>query len=310
VVDCVAAIDYPGTVVVIRHAEDYYTMYGHLDDDQVLVGEGDSVSRGDQIGVVGAHPAGPHLHFEVRTFLEAPVEGCAGDGYSAAGTDDPGTEGYLDPAAQYYRPTLRRQLPVTLIANPSGSNGLRVRPAPTAVGNEPIVELPRGARVPALAQVADRDDPFGKYWYKIRYDQRNEGYVAAYWVGEAFSGEILSLEQDRLPFQSPAGCTCEWGADFHGSPIPPENTFCAFEVCGADAQFYRCVASGWIGLGGQCSMPATSDPSGCRCEWGVLLNGQPIDPDTTFCGMQVCGLDAQVYTCESGGWNGTGQPCS
>jgi murein DD-endopeptidase MepM/ murein hydrolase activator NlpD len=62
--------DYPGRVVIIRHADDLYSMYGHL--DYALPVTSGPVARGDLIGTVldrtdGAAPS--HLHFEIRTFL-------------------------------------------------------------------------------------------------------------------------------------------------------------------------------------------------------------------------------------------------
>lgn len=64
--------NYPGRVVIIRHGDDLYSMYGHL-DPAVSVGRGDRVARGDVLGtVLRRGDATPnHLHFEIRTFLEA-----------------------------------------------------------------------------------------------------------------------------------------------------------------------------------------------------------------------------------------------
>jgi hypothetical protein len=75
-----AGSEYPGLVVIVRHGEDLYTMYGHL-DYALPVGVGDRVERGDPLGAVlprtdGRAPS--HLHFEIRTFLTtAEVNGAA-----------------------------------------------------------------------------------------------------------------------------------------------------------------------------------------------------------------------------------------
>jgi len=55
-----------GNVVVIRHADGMYTLYAHL--SQVNVQVGDEVKAGDLIGEVGQSGVaiGSHLHFEVR----------------------------------------------------------------------------------------------------------------------------------------------------------------------------------------------------------------------------------------------------
>jgi murein DD-endopeptidase MepM/ murein hydrolase activator NlpD len=70
-----AGSDYPGLVVIVRHADDLYSMYGHLDEDLAVAG-GDAVTRGQFLGRVldrtdGRAPS--HLHFEMRTFLTTPV---------------------------------------------------------------------------------------------------------------------------------------------------------------------------------------------------------------------------------------------
>lgn len=55
-----------GNYIVIQHADGYETLYGHL--DQVLVTVGEKVRRGQVIGLLGSSGSstGPHLHFEIR----------------------------------------------------------------------------------------------------------------------------------------------------------------------------------------------------------------------------------------------------
>lgn len=69
-----AGFDYPGPVVVVKHADDLYSMYGHLDYD-LAVAEGATVARGSVLGTVLNRTdeiGRSHLHFEIRTFLFAP----------------------------------------------------------------------------------------------------------------------------------------------------------------------------------------------------------------------------------------------
>jgi len=65
-----ADADYPGRVVIIRHADDLFSMYGHL-DPQLAVVVGQPVARGDLLGTVlrRGDQTPNHLHFEMRSFL-------------------------------------------------------------------------------------------------------------------------------------------------------------------------------------------------------------------------------------------------
>jgi murein DD-endopeptidase MepM/ murein hydrolase activator NlpD len=55
-----------GNVVVLEHDGRYLTIYAHL--DEITVGRGERVQRGDQVGAVGntGWSTSPHLHYEVR----------------------------------------------------------------------------------------------------------------------------------------------------------------------------------------------------------------------------------------------------
>ncbi len=55
-----------GNIVIIKHADNYFTVYAHNSENNVL--EGDIVKQGQIIGKVGStgKASGPHLHFEIR----------------------------------------------------------------------------------------------------------------------------------------------------------------------------------------------------------------------------------------------------
>ncbi|TKJ30613.1 MAG: hypothetical protein CEE40_04635 [Chloroflexi bacterium B3_Chlor] len=59
--------EYPGygRLIVIRHANGYQSLYGHLSASYVHAGE--YVARGEMIGRMGStgRSTGPHLHFEI-----------------------------------------------------------------------------------------------------------------------------------------------------------------------------------------------------------------------------------------------------
>ena len=55
-----------GNLVVIRHSNGYETYYAHL--NRRLVTEGQTISRGDRIALMGntGRSTGVHLHYEIR----------------------------------------------------------------------------------------------------------------------------------------------------------------------------------------------------------------------------------------------------
>ncbi|MCD9022343.1 murein hydrolase activator EnvC family protein [Cohnella silvisoli] len=57
-----------GNCIIIDHGGGLWTLYGHLMNGGVLVEKGETVKRGEKIGMVGStgQSTGNHLHFEVR----------------------------------------------------------------------------------------------------------------------------------------------------------------------------------------------------------------------------------------------------
>ena len=60
-----------GNVVILKHSEDYMSVYAHL--DTIVAEENAYVGQRDVIGAVGTsgRASGPHLHFEIRYNNEA-----------------------------------------------------------------------------------------------------------------------------------------------------------------------------------------------------------------------------------------------
>ncbi len=55
-----------GNVVIIQHADNYFSVYAH--NSKLIAQEGQTVKQGDKIAISGntGRSSGPHLHFEVR----------------------------------------------------------------------------------------------------------------------------------------------------------------------------------------------------------------------------------------------------
>lgn len=116
-----AGFDYPGAVVIIRHAEDLYSMYGHL-NHEVAVSEGDQVDRGQVLGTV-VYRDGPlsHLHFELRTFFTAPeVNGDIPRYTFTCGQNCPPGPGYWPMNAPEHASAMGWRNPLHVIGNRMG----------------------------------------------------------------------------------------------------------------------------------------------------------------------------------------------
>lgn len=63
-----------GNLVIVKHADGRQTYYAHC--QEILVGEGQRVGRGEVIATVGStgSSTGPHLHFEVRSASGQPQD--------------------------------------------------------------------------------------------------------------------------------------------------------------------------------------------------------------------------------------------
>lgn len=132
----------PGAVIILAHRlpdnSITYSMYGHLDPNEIKVYELQEVVRGQQIGRVYDQGWNSHLHWEVRSFEDGsnlcpilPGSGVPGPGYSYP--DHPGTIGYYNPSAYVLNQgtSSNDHVSVALIIDATGSmswndpNGLR-----------------------------------------------------------------------------------------------------------------------------------------------------------------------------------------
>ena len=132
-----AGANYPGRVVIVRHADDLFSMYGHLDPN-LSVRVGQQLTRGDLIGrVLRRGDATPnHLHFEIRTFLVATdVNGAAPRYPFRCGRNCPPGPGYWPIDAPDLPSDLGWRNPAHVLARRmAGTGGL----SQTVVATKPI----------------------------------------------------------------------------------------------------------------------------------------------------------------------------
>ena len=122
-----AGSEYPGLVVILRHADDLYSMYGHL-DYALAVEAGQPVERGQLLGTILARTDGrapSHLHFEVRTFLTtSEVNGSAPRYGYGCGYQCPPGPGYWPIDAPEHPSAMGWRNPTHVIARRAYPDGL------------------------------------------------------------------------------------------------------------------------------------------------------------------------------------------
>jgi murein DD-endopeptidase MepM/ murein hydrolase activator NlpD len=202
-----AGSDYPGRVVIVRHADALFSMYGHLDYG-LAVGAGVVVERGQPIGTVLARTDGrapSHLHFEIRTFLTTPeVNGDSPRYGFACGVDCPPGPGYWPIDAPEHPSVIGWRNPTHVInrrAWPKGvPDGAEVAVAETAPARTSLwmapsdandakfigdLSLNPGDRYLLLAIDAGEEDALGtsteayRLWYQIALPRGDDGWVQA-----------------------------------------------------------------------------------------------------------------------------------
>jgi murein DD-endopeptidase MepM/ murein hydrolase activator NlpD len=204
-----AGADYPGRVVIVKHADDLFSMYGHL-DPVLAVQPGQHITRGRLLGTVLQRIDGvpSHLHFEIRTFLTThEVNGVAPRYAFQCGPNCPPGPGYwpidapdLPTALGWRNPThviARRMFPAER-ASPLGEVVVATRPsAPSttlwkevaedgtprqAVGELPLQAHERFLLLDVRAGIeAPQASSAHAYllWYRIQLPDTRVGWVQA-----------------------------------------------------------------------------------------------------------------------------------
>jgi murein DD-endopeptidase MepM/ murein hydrolase activator NlpD len=199
--------NYPGRVVIVEHAPDLFSMYGHL-DPTVAVRRGQQVAGGELIGAVlersdGRAPS--HLHFEIRTFLTAREvngasprypfrcgQGCPpGPGYWPIGAPDlPADLGWRIPTHVVNGRMVPPGAPpgtVAVVTQPISQSVTLWSAPPVRSPREALGELPlvAGERFPLLAvrigAEDSRDTSATAYevWYQIGLPDGRSAWVQA-----------------------------------------------------------------------------------------------------------------------------------
>lgn len=206
-----ADFDYPGRVVIVRHAPDLYSMYGHL-DYAIDVEQGEQVASGQVIGRVLAGSgwaSANHLHFEIRTFLVAdaingtsPQHGvhCGyqcppGPGYWPMGAEHPSTLGWRNPAHEIHRRMRAGDAPAEAVVT-AGADGLAIMAYASPDETEAVAEitLQVGDRYRLLA--IEAGDPAStetsalwyRVWYRIEIEPGVTRWVEAWAADDAWVG--------------------------------------------------------------------------------------------------------------------------
>jgi hypothetical protein len=183
-----------GFHVRIQHEGGFLTIYGHMMDAAVRVGDvviaGEVIGRSDNTG----NSTGPHLHFELRnksgeaidpaprlvTFL-APIPGPGPGPIPGPGPEpEPGDGGEPIPVGE--EPEEFPALPLAQVISPIGLN---VRMGPGVV-NAIVGFLPVSTPVEVLRKVMDGGDT----WLQIGYQQ---------FIAMQFSGDTLAVWQPPAP---------------------------------------------------------------------------------------------------------------
>jgi peptidase M23-like protein len=204
-----AGANYPGRVVIVRHTDGLFSMYGHL-DPALAVETGQRVARSDFIGTIaaGSNRAPGHLHFEIRAFLTGrEVNGAAPRYTYRCGVNCPPGPGYWPIDAPDHPSAVGWRNPTHVLARRAGMPTPAGTPGEVVVATQPVspsvtlwADPPgEGARPRALGEFTLRpDERFAlldvragledsqatstlayQLWYRIQLPDGRDGWVHA-----------------------------------------------------------------------------------------------------------------------------------
>lgn len=199
--------NYPGRVVILRHADGLYSMYGHLAFEPA-VQPGQRVTRGTTLGSVlkRSDDVPSHLHFEVRTFLTTSAVNGAQPRYGfRCGINCPPGPGYWPISAPDLPSDLGWRNPLHVINQRAFSFDSATQPYQVVVASAPVSssvalwsEPPNGAAQVIGELALEPGAPFALLgarpgpedqrvvsaagyllWYRVRAPNGREGWVQA-----------------------------------------------------------------------------------------------------------------------------------
>lgn len=278
VVKCVVNANYPGWVTVIEHTmgngTKKYTQYGHTNQPSVAFNT--PVTKGQQIATL--LPAqtnhSPHLHFEVRNWLNYSTGNCYGPGY-ATGTNHPDVQGWANPIDWHFGH--RAAFPGQGVTDINQN----VRNAPNISTGSIITTLTAGTRY-SVSQVSPDTSGSKEWWYRLQYATNAWGWAAGY-QNLGWGGEIYVVEPVR---------SCG------SSTPPPAAPYCSAN-CGGGGWWCSndgaCIVNGVPGHNYHCPGNNVAPDRDQACANGCVIAPSGF-PDycraTSFCGGGAwCGND-------------------
>lgn len=264
-------------VVILRHTfpdgHEMLSFYGHLDEDTFQVEAGDCVRRGEKIGEIGRPTTGPHLHFELRSYMPyAP-----GRGYMP---DDPTLAGWVPPSETVWDSRLAAA-PGVLWTQPASAEVMRT----AETGREMLIILLDGEQIRAIDMASGEEvwhRPVGEDIERLAFDGESGQIYTANQKGEVIAYALPDPEGGLTV----TGALPLWAVDFDVVGIP---TLMPLPGGGL-------VLSAWDHL--------VAISAGGEFLWQVELETRPYDwllhGDTLF--VTANGGERPLLTADRSGW--------
>lgn len=202
-----------GNTIIIRHSNNKYSLYGHLDSFQSGISIGQFVAQGTQIGIMGNSSSvardnsfNTHVHFEIKDYgVLGDVSDSPGVGYVGYTPGQPDFYHYLDPRMFFEGLSVETITPTVLVNPPPGKLNVRSSPGTTYSGSTPtsvIANLGDGHKAVARKKAIVT----GVDWYFVDLPSRNSPLEGSLYPnngpnGGWVSGGFVTLEPSTAPIK-------------------------------------------------------------------------------------------------------------